>query len=100
MCRAAFCYYDVTSRLNNCNPVRMQQLSITLSTLSKLKLEATFLVKYLDSMVVSISDNYTFLDIHCHSTGFRELTFHHTKFAKLVINSFCCCPCFILKAKK
>lgn len=54
-------------------PIRIKQLPITLTTFSKLKLETTLLVEYLDTMIVSVCNDNVILRTDRNSRRFRKL---------------------------
>ena len=65
--------------------VWIQQLSIALSALSELELEATFLVKHLDAVVVGVGDDDVSLSVHSDARWLGELPLHDAKLTKFAV---------------
>jgi len=53
MCWGSFSNYDISRIFYDSNTIRIEQLPITLATLSKLKLKSPFLVKNLKICIIS-----------------------------------------------
>ena len=81
----ALSYDDITTGSHHGNPVGIQQLSISLSTLSKLEFEPTLLVENLNSVIISVSHNNIILGIDSYSTWLCELAFQYSKFTKFAV---------------
>ena len=57
--------------------------SLPFATFAKLKLESSFLIKYLNPMIIGIGYNDIVLSIYCYSRWFSKLAFEHPELAKL-----------------
>ena len=107
----SFSYYNIATCTNCSNSIRIKKLTIPESqigslskaiveqsneiqeiifnrelpfpTFSKLKLEPSFLVKNLNSMIIGVGDNDVILCINCNAGWFRKLAFEHPELAKL-----------------
>ena len=79
------CHNDVSTGFDYGNSVGVQQLSIPLANFSKLKLESSLLVKYLDPVVIGVGHNYVILSIDCHPTWFSELSLKYSKLTKFTV---------------
>ena len=107
----SFSYYNIATCTNCSNSIRIKKLTIPESeigslfnaaveqsnetqeiilnrelpfpTFSELKLESSFLVKNLNSMIIGVSNNDVILCIYCNAGWFRKLAFEHPELAKL-----------------
>ena len=71
--RWSLSYNDVAGALDHSHAVGVQQLSVPFAAFAKLELEAAFLVKNLNSMVVSVSNNDIILGINGNAARFGKL---------------------------
>ena len=107
----SFSYYNIATCTNCSNSIRIKKLTIPESkigsllnavveqlnetqeiilnrelpfpTFSELKLESSFLVKNLNSMIIGVSNNDVILCIYCNAGWFCKLAFEHPELAKL-----------------
>ena len=76
---------NVARSLDHGHAVRVQQLTVALSALAKLELEAALLVEDLDAVVVGVGHDDVVLSVDGHARWLCELTFHDAKLAKLAM---------------
>lgn len=85
MRRRPFRYDYVARCANDSHPVGIQQLAVAFAALAELELEATFLVKYLNAVVVGVGHDDIVLSVDGDTAGLRELSLHDTEFAELAV---------------
>lgn len=83
--RGPLCNDNITGGLDHSHAIRIEQLSVAFSNLSKLELEPPLLVKDLDPVVVGVGHDDVVLGVHGHPAGLRELTLQDPKLAKLAM---------------
>lgn len=66
-------------------PIGIEQLTVALAALSKLKLEAALLVEHLNAVVVRVGDDDVVLGVDGDTRRLRKLTFHNAELAELAV---------------
>ena len=76
---------NISTSLDDCNSVWVKKLSVPLSHLSKLKLESSLPIKYLNSVVIGVGHNDVILSIDSDPTWLGELSLKDPKLTKLAM---------------
>jgi len=80
-----FCDNDISRVLEDCHPVGIEKLAVSLSHLTELELEPTLLVENLYLVVVGVSHDNVVLVVDRHSTWLRELIFQDSELPELAV---------------
>jgi len=83
--RGPLCDDDISARLDYSYPVRVEQLTVTLSNLTELELEPSLLVEYLDPMIVGIRHNNIVLSIDGDPAWLGELSLEDAELPELAV---------------
>lgn len=85
MSRRSLCHDNISRLLYNAHSIRIEQLTVAFTTLAKLELEITVLVKDLNTMRIGVGNNNVIVGVDCHATWFSKLTVVDAKLAKFAM---------------